>query len=470
MVRLRGRLPGQGSRPRVVGRSGGVQNRVEFAPDAVAARDDGGASRVGVAAEDRVGDPGEVDRPDLDRVVGAVTDRSERVLAAQTLDHLVVVPSRVVERDPQRSRALDVEADLVAHAVADRDADTGHRLEQAVLADVDGDVVAAAGGAHDRDAAADVGARADRRTDRHTAFDHVRTREVRAEVGEARGHHDRAGPQVGAQASRASQADRVVQVDVVDEQRELVQQLDREELALALHRPTERRHGLLAAVEDALVRRPERALQLGEDLLEVDLVQRDVPARHECQAQARLGHAEGRHRHEVADRHEDGLVDALVAEARVLNHVEHVLHGLDVAVRELVVRLFLGPGELGERVLLEAGQVDVAEGVVVGRAGDGPQQREAAVVVLDVAVRRREEDVGDDVVLLGDVTERPRVGLVGGELGETLSPRHLIGELRRRRRHRGIGHRNTPSAERMGGESNPLMEAETPVGTCPRSS
>ncbi len=427
-----------------------MQDHVELTPGAVAARDDEGLPGVGVASQDGVVDLGEGDRLGLKRSIerrGSFARGVERVLQTQRFDERVAIPRGVVEVDPKRRRALGVEASLDTDPITDREADARHRLQQAVRADVDDDGVAAACRPHDRSTSADIGERADGRADGHASLDHIRSRDVGTEVDEARCHHRCAVAQVGTQAHTTQHTDRVVQVDVVDEHRELVQHVDHEGLSLALHRPSDRGERGLGAVEDSVVR-PCGALELGEDLLEVDLVQRQVTARHERQTQARLEHAERRRRHEVVDRHQNGRERTTVAELGVLDHVEHVLHGRDVEVRVLAVRLLLGPGELRQHVVLELVEVDVPRVALDVRRL--PQQREAAVVGADVAVGRREEDVGEDAILLRDVAERPCCGLLLGVVIEGLGVVHRIGELRRGRWGRGARHSSFSVSLRVG--------------------
>ena len=113
------------------------------------------------------------------------------------LDHLGL---GVAVQDRDLGAGGDVAAGLDHAVVAERDADAGVGAEQAALPDRD-DLLAAAGqGAHDRGAAADVGAVADHDAGADPALHHRGAQRAGVVVDEALVHHGGAGREVGAEA------------------------------------------------------------------------------------------------------------------------------------------------------------------------------------------------------------------------------------------------------------------------------
>ena len=160
----------------------------------------------------------------------------------------------------------------------------GVGAEQAALADGD-DLLAAAGeGAHDRGAAADVGAVADDDARRDAALDHGGAEGAGVEVDEALVHHRRAGGEVRAEADPVGVGDPDAGGhDVVGHPGELVDAVDGQVEALGRGReprrlePVDRRTGR-ALVHTTLASRPNMPVQ-------VLAVRLDQAVREQVQAQ-----------------------------------------------------------------------------------------------------------------------------------------------------------------------------------------
>ena len=159
----------------------------------------------------------------------------------------------------------------------------GVGAEQAALADRD-DLLAAAGeGAHDRGAAADVGAVADHDARRDPALDHRGAERAGVVVHEALVHHRRALGQVRAQAHPVGVGDPDAgRQHVVDHPRELVDAVDGHVLAGAAQPGP----GGLEALDRARAGRgPHHVGEQPEDAVHRDRLRRDEPAREQVQPQ-----------------------------------------------------------------------------------------------------------------------------------------------------------------------------------------
>ena len=119
-------------------------------------------------------------------------------------EHQVVLPRQLAGLDhavgrQHRGAGGDVQAGLDDAVVAEADADTAVRAEQAPFADRDLLLAAARQRAQDRRAAADVAAVADDHAGADAALDHRRAERAGVEVAEALVHHRGARGEVGAE-------------------------------------------------------------------------------------------------------------------------------------------------------------------------------------------------------------------------------------------------------------------------------
>ena len=194
------------------------------------------------------------------------------------LDHL---PVRQRDLGPRR----DVQPGLDHAVVAQRDPDAGVRADQAALTDRDRLLAATGQRAHDRRAAAHVGAVPDDHTGRDPAFHHGRAEGARVVVDEAL-VHDR-GPlgQVGAQPDPVRVRDpHPGRQHVVHHPGELVHAVHGDRAAPAQPQPG----GLEVRDRARSVAGPHHVGQRPEDAVQVAAPRADQAARQQVQAEVRV--------------------------------------------------------------------------------------------------------------------------------------------------------------------------------------
>ncbi len=225
--------------------------------------------------------PAALDRLDRARERVAAEEEVRPARQVPGLDH----PAGLARQRHLRARR-DVEARLDHAVVADRDAEARVRAEEAAASDRDPLRAAAGEGAHDRGAAADVGAVADDDALRDPALHHRGAEGAGVVVDEALVHDDGPGREVGAEPHARGVGDpHARRHDVVGHPREPVEALDVDAVAPEV----------LAAEEGRLLGRhgaprgPEHDRQHAEDPVEVDRVRRDQAVGQQMEAQVGVG-------------------------------------------------------------------------------------------------------------------------------------------------------------------------------------
>ena len=190
----------------------------------------------------------------------------QQVARPESSRALTTVPSGRVTFGAGR----DVEPGLDDAVVAERDAEAGVGAEQAALADADPLRAAAGEGAHDRRAAADVGAVADDDALADAALDHRGAERAGVEVDEALVHDRGARGEVGAEAHAVGVGDaHAGRHDVVGHPRELV---DAERPATGPRASSRTRVSSKPSTAHGPCGRPHDVGQHAEDAVEVDRV------------------------------------------------------------------------------------------------------------------------------------------------------------------------------------------------------